>query len=423
MRTVLTGTLTLLLLLASPVRAEPEPAASTVPFPVALRDHLRDVVEDVTHLETRGEKPGSRAWLRTLRRQLDAAEKVVASRPAPLSIPEPLQTAHDAWERARRDTHKVYVDLVKAAKTDDLMAALRVRAHGLALGYRNACREALAAFLTKEALAAYPDVGPVVPGRFQLEAPFAADTARTVCTLAAELTRALHKHEARVDAQRLARMDKHTILVVDGAFDHIAVTLSSLRLPHVKIAPLVLKPQQFKEHKIVLWGCGEPLPPAKMRRLAPALRLFVEQGGSLYTTDWSADQVLQSVAPRHLLTEGRNSRTEEMIVEIVAPRATADHALLRGVFRPEVKTRLWLERAWFALRRGPNAKALEILWTAPAVRETAGKQPMMAVAFPLRKGRVLHVVPMAYQESGNLAGVLASQRLLLNFICSALAGQ
>ncbi|MCP5070769.1 MAG: hypothetical protein GY946_29750 [bacterium] len=407
-------------LLASPLRAEPEPETEAGAFPAALRDYLRDVVEDVTHLEKREASPKSRLWLTSLHRQLQVAAELVKTRPKPLVLPESLHAAHDAWARARHDTHKVYSDLSKAAKTTELRADLRARSRGLAIGYRSACREALTVFTSKEALAAYPAVGPKLPGRSKLEAPFNTGQAHAVCKLAATFTRALHKHESREDAQRLTRMDTQSILVVEGQFDRIALTLQALRVPFRKTTPYDLKPDSFKRHRTVLWGCSERLPRERERRVLRGLRSFVERGGYLYTTDWSVDSVLRIVAPGYLRTPGTRSGTNEIVVEIQAhPNATA-HALLRGVFRTGVTTRVWLEEAWFPLARGVTGPKMRVLWVAPILESTYSRNPKVAVTFPLRRGRVLHVIPMAYQRGGTLAGVMATQRLLLNFICQAL---
>ena len=207
----------------------------------------------------------------------------------------------------------------------------------------------------------------------------------------------------------------------EGNFDRVGITLSSLRLPYARVAPYDLKPESFNRYRIVMWGCSEPMQPNKMRRLTPALRRFVQRGGHLYTTDWAVQQVLDAVAPKYLTTSGTQAKTKEVVLEAVAPKDATDHPLLRGVLRPDVKTKVWFEQAWFPASRGPSApKSMKTLLVAPQLREVFQQDPMIAVTFPLGKGHVLHVVPMSYQESGNLAGVMATQRLLLNFICQAL---
>ena len=417
MRLCLVCLLVALVLVPVSVGAEEKPST----FPRELRSYLRNVVEDVSHLEKRKLAPSDKGWMRALHRQLELAEKLVERRPTPLALAKPLQEAHDAWARARRDTHTVYVKLFKAAETETLRMELRVRSRGLAIGYRNACRKALEAFTTGEALASHPD--PVVrpPSPAKLEAPFDTGNSRAMCKLAAQYVRPLHRHEAREDAARLKQMKRGSILVVRGSFDHIGQTLDALRVPYTRVEPYRLKPETFKQHRIVLWGCGEPIQPSKMRRLTTALRRFVQRGGHLYTTDWAVQQVIGTIAPKYLSTPGPEGRTEEVVLEAEAPRAAADHPLLRGVLRPDVKTKVWFERAWFPASRGTAApRSMKTLLVAPQLRELFQKDPMIAVTFPLGKGHVLHVVPMSYQQNGNLAGVMATQRLLLNFICQAL---
>ncbi len=63
---------------------------------------------------------------------------------------------------------------------------------------------------------------------------------------------------------------------------------------------------------------------------------------------------------------------------------------------------------------------LLVLATAKGLTEVQGRSPIVSVTFPLGKGHVLHVLPQTFQDSGTLAGVIALQRLLVNFIAQAL---
>lgn len=250
---------------------------------------------------------------------------------------------------------------------------------------------------------------------------FAKGRASEVASRAARLARAMAIEDLGPErGALLASIRKEDLLVVGGSFDHIERALDALKVPYTKVAPWSLTrgdraSAPFEGFRVVLWNCGEALGRSGTRLVASRLRDFVRRGGFLYATDWSVVTILEHAFPGQLKSRGNRAHLPEMVVPIVRAERARDHLLLRGVPGGQLAPRWWLEQASFDVAPGP-AFGGEILVEAPTLAKSFGRNGAAVVTFPHGSGQVLHCLGHCWQESGNLAGAVAAQRLVLNFV-------
>ncbi|MDJ0976256.1 MAG: hypothetical protein QNJ98_17480 [Planctomycetota bacterium] len=419
MRAVLVG-LTLLVL-GGIARAEPTEAQRN--YEIRVVAHFQRTQAAVERLEAAKTASEDARWAEVLAFVLVDGASTRSDRPEALELAPARKQALDAWAQAAADTEAVYEQLrgLGAKATDD-GPSLRTRARGLCVGYRNACRSARAAFATPE-LEAAVEALVVDQGieKAKLEAPFTKVNAHLVCRLAGAHVRRLLAIQDPSAVQVLTTAKPDAVLVVEGAFDHASRVLDALRVSYRRRDEDRTHTETFRSPRVVVWTSGEGVRGANRKRVMRQLRSFVERGGYLLTTDWSVVHVLEEIVPGALKSRGPQGPIPEMVL---VPRAVAtakDHPLLRGVFLPGVKPKWWLENAAFDVTIGPRpVKGRVVLVEIEALATKFKRGPVAAVTFPRGKGRVLHVLPQAYQQMGNLAGVMAHQRLLLNFVVEGL---
>ncbi|MGE0192404.1 MAG: hypothetical protein AB7T63_10225 [Planctomycetota bacterium] len=250
--------------------------------------------------------------------------------------------------------------------------------------------------------------------------PFAGGHAASANRRAADIVRDMVGRGRRGSGATLDDIRGDDLLVVTGSFDKVGRVLESLRLPFRKTNPYDIREltdADFAKFKVVFWNCGDPLPQEDMAAVAKRLETFVRQGGYLFTTDWAIQHVVMLAFPGYLATSGRHVALPETIVDIEPARGSADHPLLDGVFLPGIRGRWWLEELAFDVRIGPRGRGhVEPLISSAMLHDTMGVSPYVAVVFKYGRGRVLHAMGHYFQEAGNVAGAVASQRLALNFV-------
>ncbi len=219
---------------------------------------------------------------------------------------------------------------------------------------------------------------------------------------------------------------KSELLVVDGQYDHMENVLHALRVPFTRVDPIsLIQPGRtdLDRFKVIFWNCGDPLAEGLMRRFRPRLREWIRKGGYLFTTDWAIAQILSPMFQTQIATSGGSKAlNNEVVLHIQPSRENADHPLLKGVFLRRARGQWWLERASFDIIVR-DRRAVKVLIEAPQLERAYRRDPAVAITFEHGRGRVLHVLGHYFQEAGNLAGTIASQRLALNFVMLSMSSR
>jgi hypothetical protein len=257
---------------------------------------------------------------------------------------------------------------------------------------------------------------------FDVAAPFGKSDAGRATDRAANAVRDAIRQGTGGKGNALETLQQPDILVVDGAFDRMGVVLDALRLPYLMVSPYaVVQPNSpsFSQHKVIFWNCGEALPKRQQAIAAKKLKEFVESGGYLFTTDWCVENLLSIAFPGYLSTNGRHALLPETVIDVAPDPDERDNPLLDGVFLPGVQGQWWLEQSSFDISV-LRPKDVKVLIRSHRLQDEYHREGPVAVTFTAGRGRVLHVVGHYYQESGNLAGTMAAQRLALNFVLQRL---
>ena len=85
---------------------------------------------------------------------------------------------------------------------------------------------------------------------------------------------------------------------------------------------------------------------------------------------------------------------------------------------PKTKVKWWLEQAGFEIRRKPAFRGVRLIRSSYSVPAELAPGDL-ALVFAHGGGRVMHTMAHTDQDAGNLAGAVAAQRLMLNFLLMA----
>jgi hypothetical protein len=126
-----------------------------------------------------------------------------------------------------------------------------------------------------------------------------------------------------------------------------------------------------------------------------AIRAFVEQGGSLITTDWALKYVLEPAFPGLVAYNQRPTADDVVRAEIAS-----DHPFLDGMFQSGADPLWWLEGSSYPIRI-LDRERVRVLLRSNELAARYGESPV-AIAFPFGAGDVLHMVSHYYLQRTEL---------------------
>ena len=257
------------------------------------------------------------------------------------------------------------------------------------------------------------------------------------------------------DLRTIERLDKDSIVVVEGDYDQVQDVLAALKIPCEVIADTALDAYALDPvRQVLVLNCdGEPKSAAAVEKV----REFVARGGYLFSSDWELTNILIKSFPNLARSGGR--RSAEHVVEIQPCGGSAAHPLLRDVLPLSPWERAGKRMTWKvdgASEFTQSHEAILVLVEAPELTPIYGT-PAVAITFGLdaagrpiggtfvpppprprtgdggaggtkaRKGgaeraverlpgRVLHVISHFQHQADASGDGFALQQLLLNFV-------
>jgi hypothetical protein len=190
------------------------------------------------------------------------------------------------------------------------------------------------------------------------------------------------------DAELLARVRSFDVLIVKGCYDRVEDVMRIMGVPHEVIEPGVLDRLKLAPEQTLIVNCPGHLG----QRGITSVRSFVEQGGTLFTTDWALRHVIEHAFPGYLAYNQRPTRDEVVRIEI---RDTQSE-LLNGVFHEGDDPLWWLEGSSYPIRIIDREK-VSVLLTSTELEERYGEAPV-AVTFNHGKGEVFHMISHYYLQ-------------------------
>jgi hypothetical protein len=241
-------------------------------------------------------------------------------------------------------------------------------------------RLALALLFLPFLLAPLPEAAPQQgEGREQL-----ADANRAAAILLRERLR----RDRPDDYDRLCRIGRRDVLVVQGRYDRVERVLDELEVPYVAVAPGELARARLSGFRALIVNCPGDLGSGGVR----AVREFVERGGFLFSTDWSVLNVLEPAFPGTIRYTGRPTRDDVVAIRVLRP----EEMLLRHVLTGADRHLWWLENKSYPFTV-LDPRRVDVLIESDEMKEKYGAGPI-AVAFPAGRGRVVHIVSHFYLQ-------------------------
>ena len=139
--------------------------------------------------------------------------------------------------------------------------------------------------------------------------------------------RLVRERMERENPENIAILDSvkdSDIVCVRGTYDHIHLVLEAIGIPFSHVSPQTLLKMDLKPEQTVYVNCPSSFPV----EVAKKLRVFVEAGGQLITTDWALKHVLEVAFPGTVRYSGTSTGDEVVAIEIV----DKDDDILRGLY-------------------------------------------------------------------------------------------
>ena len=220
----------------------------------------------------------------------------------------------------------------------------------------------------------------------------AEETRRRSYRAAAGLTRDRMRAEAPDQAAALDQIEAGDIVVVQGSYDHVELVLDALGLPYGTVQPHDLARLRLRPEQLVVVNCPGHVGTDGVL----VLRRFVEEGGSLFTTDWALRHVIEPAFPGVLAYNDRPTADDVVRIEVV----DAGNRFLAGVLDGRDDPQWWLEGSSYPIRVLAPER-VEVLLTSREMGEKYGEAPV-AVLFRHGEGEVFHMTSHYYLQRTEL---------------------
>jgi hypothetical protein len=224
----------------------------------------------------------------------------------------------------------------------------------------------------------------------------AKDERRDVRTRAyaagARIAREAIARDVPADAEALAQVEASDIVVVPGSYDRVEMVLAALEMPHTIVEARHLSSMRLRPDQLLVVNCPGHLDGRDLR----GIRSFVEEGGSLFTTDWALKHVIEPLFPGTVFYNQCPTRDDVVRIEI----RDHDNPFLRGVMDGADDPQWWLEGSSYPIGiRDPER--VHVLISSPELAERYGEAPV-AVLIRHGRGEVFHMISHYYLQRTEL---------------------
>jgi hypothetical protein len=209
---------------------------------------------------------------------------------------------------------------------------------------------------------------------------------------AAAITREQLRRDAPERARALDEVEKSDVVVVAGTYDHVESVLQALDVPHTLIDVGAVDRLRLRPEQLLIVNCPGQVSPRGVTRV----RRFVEEGGSLFTTDWALKHVVEPAFPGVLAFQ--KSPTADDVVRIEVN--DHDNIYLQGVLDGQDDPQWWLEGSSYPITI-LDAERVQVLITSRELGEKYGEAPV-AVWFRWGEGDVFHMISHYYLQRTEL---------------------
>jgi len=190
--------------------------------------------------------------------------------------------------------------------------------------------------------------------------------------------------DAPDDHEALEAVERSDIVVVTDIYDHVEWVLDALDLPYTTVGTATVGHLALRPDQLLVINC----PGHIGSKGVDEVRRFVEEGGSLFTTDWALRHVIEPAFPGLVAYNDRPTADTVVRVEIT----DHDNPFLKGVIEQGDDPVWWLEASSYPIRVLDPGR-VDVLLRSPELAEQWGEAP---VAITFRHGdaggEVFHMI-------------------------------
>lgn len=200
------------------------------------------------------------------------------------------------------------------------------------------------------------------------------------------------------------------ILVIKGDFDKMENVLDLYKVKYTMVTRDEFQRRRLNRFAVICANCArKPTSRTDAKRLADKIERFVRNGGWFISSDWSIEPYLTLGWPEVVRVVPPKRRQTDTTISVEPATSTP---LLRTMFARKQRTRWWLEETSTFFKVTSKANVL----VRSSDMLTRFGAATVVFEFRSGRGRALHLLGHFWQEDGNLAGLVAMHRLVLNFL-------
>ncbi|MBY0357973.1 MAG: hypothetical protein K2W82_08230 [Candidatus Obscuribacterales bacterium] len=214
----------------------------------------------------------------------------------------------------------------------------------------------------------------------------------------------------------LSKMDKVSVLDVEGSYDETAQTLDAFGIPYTRVSPEDVVKTSFNDVVAIIINCPGNLSLEAVKKVND----FVCNGGYLLTTDWSADHFDAKAFPGNIDWNSSCNKRPDYDVHIVGKNP--------ALFKNIPANASWHLDGGCHLLKITGPRVTVLAKSEQLAAEDPKSDGVLAVTFKVERGQVLHLVGhFGGSSSGDLPdaapsiGISLRQAIAGNFIMQALS--
>ena len=200
--------------------------------------------------------------------------------------------------------------------------------------------------------------------------------------------------ERPADLEVLKKVKETSIIIIAGSYDKVEIVLNLIKVPYVLIQAYDLNQIELTPEQILIINCpGSDI----SREGLEKVRLFVQEGGFLFTTDWALLHVLEKIFPKYVKYNQRPTGDDCVRVEVVSK----DNKFLQGLFDGQSDPIWWLESSSYPIKI-VDEKNVKVLVRSKEMKEKYGESPIIILFNYGNDGVVLHMTSHYYLQRAEL---------------------
>jgi hypothetical protein len=206
--------------------------------------------------------------------------------------------------------------------------------------------------------------------------------------VAQELLKDRLKDTSPETLRELEQIHAADVIVVRGVHDHIEDVFEHADTPFTAVNPEDLGKAQLRPDQIIFVNCPGKLTPGGLRKI----KMFVEEGGFLFTTDWALKHILEEIFPGFVEYNLQPTRDEVVRIEVLE----SEDPFLKSVLDEEDDPQWWLESSSYPIRILDKDK-VKVLLSSKEIEERYGEAPVF-ITFDYGQGKIYHMISHFYLQ-------------------------